>query len=70
MGNTHDEQVVGEDNRLLEVETEGLDQGVLGTLSESNLLLHDLSLRFEVLVAGQCSKSGSSSVEDVFRRSL
>jgi hypothetical protein len=39
-------------------------------LSESNLLLHDLSLRFEVLVAGQCSKSGSSSVEDVFRRSL
>lgn len=70
MGNTHDEQVVGEDNRLLKVETEGLDQGVLGTLSESNLLLHDLSLRLEVLIAGQCSKSGSSSVEDVFRRSL
>jgi hypothetical protein len=66
----YNEQVVGKDDRLLEVETKRLDQGVLGTLAYCHILLRDLPLRLEFLVASQCSKSGSSAVQDVFGRSL
>ena len=70
VGDTNDEEVVGKDNGLSEVQDERFDQSHFGGIAEGHLSLSDFSLRFEIFVAGELSEPLGPSQKDVLGGSL